>query len=346
MSMTSLIQETVAQAVGIAPLDVRVTLRAARTYQSNRLYDAHVGGRHFIVKEFLKPDEFEEAPVREFNGLQLMAPLDVAPQPLAWRPHRSGTRPFVVYEYMQGEMWDRRRPGAAELSQLAAMWLRINGVTTDRLWISRGYETPLAAQMESFAGIYRRYRDWAEAAFPRGAHAAAMCLSVLQERAPVVSELAEETPPLCFCRADARFANVIARPDGRVGLVDWEDCGLRDPALDLADIMTAPNQEDLLAWEDWQPFVQAYLSGHAELDSTLERRMQLYLALFPLAWLGCLLSAGVTRAEESQLGGWTIHDLPANKRLRRYLARAYTWPNPDIHTELEALADVQFFPEG
>jgi len=31
--------------------------------------------------------------------------------------------------------------------------------------------------------------------------------------------------PLCFCRSDARFANVIARPDGRLGLVDWEDSG-------------------------------------------------------------------------------------------------------------------------
>jgi len=61
--------------------------------------------------------------------------------------------------------------------------------------------------------------------------------------------------PECFCRSDARFANVIARPDGRVGLVDWEDSGLRDPARELADLLHHPNQEDLIDAEGWQPFL-------------------------------------------------------------------------------------------
>lgn len=344
--MTSHIRGTVAQALGIVPLDVGVALRPARTYQSNRLYDAHVGDRHFIVKEFLKPDEFDEAPIREFEGLRLVAPLDVAPQPVVWRPHTADTRPLVVYEYMPGEMWDRRRPAETELSQLAALWLLINSVSTDRPWISRGYETSLAAQMASFARMYERYGEWAAAFFAPGAQTAAMCLSALQEHAAFVNQLAGEVPPLCFCRRDARFANIIARPDGRLGLVDWEDCGLGDPAADLADIMTAPNQEDLLAWDDWQPFLQPYLEGHAARDPRLEWRMQLYLALFPLAWLGWLLTAGVARASEGSLAGWMIHGMPANERLRRYLARAYAWPAHDIRAQLEALADVRFFPES
>ncbi len=339
-------RERIGAALGVAPLDVHLALRPPLSYQSNRLYDAYVADRHYMVKEFLKPAEFAEAPVREFEGLQLVSSLDVAPQPLLWQPHSANTRPFVVYEFMEGEMWDRRRPSSADLEQLSALWLVINSRTGDRLWISRSFEMPLSAQLDWFAGVYHRYGEWAEANFPPGSQAASLCLFVLQERAAVILELSEETPPLRFCRADARFANVIARPDGRLGLVDWEDCGLRDPALDLADIITAPNQEDLLTWDDWQPFVQPYLQGHVLQDTGLERRMQLYLALLPLAWLGWLLRAAFSRAQENQLQDWESHQMPANQRLRRYLARASAWPNLDFNPELEELEEIRFFPEG
>jgi hypothetical protein len=51
-------------------------------HHSNRLIDAWSGGQHLIVKEFLKPDEFDGAPAREYRALQLLAPLDIAPQPV------------------------------------------------------------------------------------------------------------------------------------------------------------------------------------------------------------------------------------------------------------------------
>src|SRR5712691_10851101 len=94
--------------------------------------------------------------------------------------------------------------------------------------------------------------------------------------------------PLCFCRSDPRFANVIARPDGRLGLVDWEDCGLRDTAREVADLLLHPNQEDLLGWREWQAFLQPYIDGRRS-DADFERRLQAYLAVFPIFWLGLLL---------------------------------------------------------
>src|SRR5438105_35954 len=69
----------------------------------------------------------------------------------------------------------------------------------------------------------RAYADWVEAEFPAGRAAATACLGLIEHRRNVVDELSAANPALCFCKADPRFANVIQRPDGRLGLIDWED---------------------------------------------------------------------------------------------------------------------------
>ena len=182
---------------------------------------------------------------------------------------------------------------------------------------------------------------------PARAGAADLCLMVLERCRGVVGDLAEHSPPLCFCRADARFANVIRRPNQRLGLVDWEDSGLCDPVRDVADLLTHPNQEDLLSWENWQAFLQPYLAAFRASDPHLPRRLHLYLALLPLFWIVTLLSHGVAIASSDSglLASWTINELPANCRLRRYLARALAWPSQDIAAQVIRRDDLFFFPD-
>jgi aminoglycoside phosphotransferase (APT) family kinase protein len=341
------VAELVARAIGVAVNAVRVDLRPPVEHQSNRLYDVRVDGRHLIAKEFLKPDEFTTSPWREHRALELVAPLDLAPAPVCIEPAATAAHgPVVVYEYLEGEAWDRRRPTAAQLGRLARTWLVVNRVPTDGLWPSRGQERSFAEAEAWFREGLRAYGGWAAAEFPPGRRGLDLCLELLERRRPIGQELGDREPLLCFCRSDPRFANVIERPDGRIAMVDWEDSGLRDPARDLADLATHPNQEDLLSADDLAAFLGPYLAERSALDADLERRMQLYLAIFPLFWLADLMRSGARRAQTGRLSGWSINGLPPNARLRRYLARALAWPASDFSAQLDPLADLSFFPPG
>jgi aminoglycoside phosphotransferase (APT) family kinase protein len=149
-----------------------------------------------------------------------------------------------------------------------------------------------------------------------------------------------------MCRGDARFANFIRRPDGRVGLVDWEDSGLRDPAREIADIITAANQEDLVEWDDWQVFLRSYLEGRYATDPQLACRVDLYLAIFPIMRIVIQTGHGLQRIQTGVLDSWTINDMAPNLRLRRYLARTVAWPDPHFDTQLAALEESTVFPDA
>ena len=339
------LKQLIQKATGLPASALRIVPRPPIDIQSNRLYDVWAGDRRLIAKEYLKPNEFDEAPFREFNALERLAALDIAPQPVYLHPEPTpALGPVVFYEFMAGQMWDRYRPTATELGQLADLWLKMNTLPTAGLWMSRGQDQPLADNAANFRMAFEKYGAWADHSFAPGRRAADLCLEVLACRQNVVRQLDAETPVFCFCRSDARFANVIARPDGRLGLVDWEDSGLRDPARDLADLMIHANQEDLLAPDEWQAFLQPYLAVRGQKDPHLAQRTHLYLALFPIFWLKILIGIGLQRVESGRLSSWQVNGLPPNERLRRYLARSLAWPEHDFSRQLESVAEVQFFP--
>jgi hypothetical protein len=345
--MSDAVAGLVAQALKVSPAAAHVVARTPLDHQSNRLYDVWVVGRHLIAKEFLKLDELHDAPVREWKALELLAPLDIAPQPvLSERSSTPALGPIVVYEWMEGEMWDRHVPHRQGLAQLADVWLKMHALPTGDLWVSRGFGRPLPELATALTTRFALFAQWVEAEFAAGQRAVDLCWRQFERLHDVVAELAQYTPVHCFCRADPRFANVIQRPDGRLGLVDWEDSGLRDPAMDVADLITHPNQEDLLAWDEWQAFLDPYLAVQGAVDPYLRHRIHLYTALFPIFFLTTLVRRGVGRVESGQLAQWTINGLPPNERLRRFLARAMAWPEMGFAQQLEAIAEVTFFPTG
>jgi len=345
--MHDTLQTLIAQAVDQPVTAIRVDQRSSLTHQSNRLYDVWVGDRHLIVKEFLKPDELHDAPMREARALDLLAPLDIAPRLVLFQSSAtSKLGPFVVYEWMAGEMWDRSGTSPQQLVQLADAWLKLNDLPQDHLLMARGYERSPRETGAQMRNRFLAYANWVNTDYPAGRHAVDLCVDLMERRQEIADELERCEATLCFCRGDARFANVIQRPDGHIGFVDWEDSGLGDPARDIADLITAANQEDLLDWDDWQHFLRPYLEGRHAVDPHLARRIELYLAVYAIFWVVILTSHGLQRVRRGQLGGWTINTMPPNRRLRRYLARALAWPEMRFADQLNELAEVTFFPDA
>jgi len=338
IDIPEVLRNVASKASGLPPAGLTILPRNPLEIQSNRLYDIHADHRHLIAKEYILPNELQEAPVREFKALQLLSSLDIAPQPVFFEP---SIAPIVVYEYMEGEMWDRRKPEGKDLANLAKSWLKIHSVPSD--WLSRGSERSLD---EIEAGLRERiaeYTGWVTKEFEPGRRAAAICQELLDSRHKLVQELACLNSTLYFCRSDPRFANVIQRPDGRIGFVDWEDSGLRDPARELADILMHPNQEDLESWAEWKEFLEPYIAVQGKVDDSLVERMRIYLAIFPIFWLTNLMSRGIRLASVGKLDGWKVNGVPGNVRMRRFLARALAWPDMNYADQLDTLGEVKFF---
>jgi Phosphotransferase enzyme family len=333
------VRTAVARALGRPALESEITLRPSTAHQSNRLYDVYVQGVHLIAKEYLRADR-PEAAHHEYAALRHVESLQLAPEPVFFS---RSVGPVVVYRYMEGNMWDRRVPLARELRDLAELWLRFHELETGGLWMSTGQATPWPGIVARLRAPLVAYARWADGRSSQSRAAARLCLEALERCVTAAAPLmASGTPPLCFCQSDARFANVIARPDGRLRLVDWEDSGLRDPAREVADLFMHPNQEDLLDFAAWQPFLSLYVDGRRH-DSEFERRLQGCLTLFPVFWLGILLADGLRRITAVEFETWRINEMEPNTRLRRYLARAQAWPDPDPNTVLAKLGDVAFF---
>lgn len=336
-----LVETAVSRAIGPqAAIQERIPLG----FQSNQLFDVWWNGRHFIAKHYLKADELADAPRREFAALQLLAPLNVAPQPVFYDPDLG---PVVIYEFLEGKMWDRTKPTAVQLQQLADLWLTLNNMPPHELWLSHGMDRTMQDLAATFHHFLQNYEDWAAQHFKPGLAAVSECRLLLERLPTILDSFAQlPEPTLLFCRADPRFANVIQRPDGRLALVDWEDCGLRDPARSVADLLTHPNQEDLLTDEEWAAFLRPYTAARLKTDPHFNERVHHYLALFPVFWLLGLLNYGVNHFNAgNSLKGWQPNRIPVNIQLRRYLARATCWPTPPTAADQASLAQLCFFPD-
>lgn len=336
--------EKAARCLGALPGELELRLRLPLPHQSNRLYDASHAGCHLIVKEFLKPEEHAEAPWREYRSLEFMAGHDLAPRPLAWAP-AAGPKdpPLVIYEFMPGRMWDRSVPTGPQLQALSELYIRMNAAGEGAVWPSRSDAFPEKAsgRLEQVLG---QYLSFCESEHLEGLEMGERLAASFRTRRDDLGELAGMDPHRCFSRADPRFANVIQRPDGRLGMVDWEDGGQVDPALDIADLLTHPNQEDLLAPSTWRAFLDPYrLHRRLQGDTEFDRRLDLYTGVLLLFRLLTLLEIGLGKAAADALAGWRINGMPARRRLNRYYRQSLAWPRRSEGPRQPDLKQTVFF---
>ena len=186
------------------------------------------------------------------------------------------------------------------------------------------------------------YCQWVDVHFPVGTKAASLTQQALQNCIAVADQLDAELPLLCFNQSDTRFANIVQRSTNVLGLVDWEDCGLEDAGRNLSGLLLAPNQEDLLNFDEWQAFLEPVMALQRRTMPAIEGRFQSYLLLTSMFWLGLFLSIGTGR---STFEGWEANRLPVKVRLQRYLARALAYPSLDFTSQLEQIAPLHFFSD-
>ena len=342
--MRERIQQRVHNISNIPLSDITITARKRLDYQSNNLYDVHFEDSHWIAKEFVKEDEFLDAPRREYDALKLLETFDIAPVPIDYLPYPEFEHPVVIYEFMPGEMWDRRKPSQDELKALAETWLITHQATKDGLWLSRGWDETEEQRLAQSHWFYTAYLEWAELHFPDGVKPVKEAIAFYDIYHEEIQKLCRANPALLFSRSDPRFANIIARPDGRIGFVDWEDSGLRSPIRTIADLLLHPNQEDLLSDTEWQIFLDIYFNSYPVQSNNLRQLLRWYKLVGSLMWLGGLLYFGVQRARQGTLTEWQINGMPANQRLRRYLARAKGWADDSFESQLARVQDLSFFP--
>ena len=108
---------------------------------------------------------------------------------------------------------------------------------------------------------------------------------------------------------------------------------MRDPATEVADLLMHPNQEDLLSWAVWQPFLTTYIQSRQASKGVCKGLWRSLLSF----WLGILLQQGMQRSALGTLDAWQINAMEPNVRLRPYLARAQGWPDPDPAVEPESI---------
>lgn len=328
------------------PADIRLRPLDPLDHQSNHLYEARAGGAVYMVKEFRKPDELYDAPAREYFAMEALAAREIAPRPVAYvRAGQLGTGqwPIVVYQRMAGEMWDRRAPSAAEMGDLARLWLAIHEVPVEGAPRARGIADGAGRLLDRLPHVLQRYADWAREAAPHCLPMARALEQVGSRAGAAAAELRELPVREVYCRSDARFSNVIARPDGRLGMVDWEDCGVGDPAQFVADLRIGPNQEDLISDAAWQSFSGLYLGALGRRDPTLARRVALYELLVASLWLGWMAERVLTDAAAGPVRPWAMNTMPATERGRRFLARALAWPEGDFEAASAEVGDYRFF---
>lgn len=320
--------------------ELSITPRPPAAFQSNALHDVRARNGHYIAKVYLKQREWDDAPHREFLGLKLVEALDIAPRVIAMK---AAPEPVVLYEFLPGQAWDRRVPQPGDLDALLDLLLRMQALHSDH---PRLAHRPNSALSHDYArAIFDRYVAWCDRRHPAGRATAALCQRAIEQAEPAFQDLAQERFVPRFTKPDMRFANVIARPDGRLALVDWEDSMLGDPAFDLADMLTAPNQEDLVPWRAWAPIWRRCFDAHRAADPRMAERAARHAQICAIYWL-TLVGKGMQLAEAGQPPHFDINSMLSEQRLRRFLARALA-PEPAAFDDtLTALPETCFFPDA
>jgi hypothetical protein len=253
----------------------RAKLRPLTGGHNNGVYAASVDGQQLCLKLSVV-DERGRAE-REWQALQLLAAHrpGLAPAPLWYDP--DPRQPVVVMQLLSGRHLGGQRLDRTQLAMLAQLYAELYQITPATA------ARPLPAAVGQPAALLRRIGGvWdamgAGADAPWQAEAARLWQRWSAGPDPAV--LLAPAPHM-FSRGDPSLANWLW--DGhRLALVDFENAGLRDRAVELADLV-----EHIQA-RNTPPAAWAWFVSRFDLDEDERARYQAARRLFALFWLALL----------------------------------------------------------
>ncbi len=250
----------------------------------NLLWLVECQGEQAVAKLYLDAGQIHSR--REYDGQYLFSRDGLAPRP-RWREQDPPglPRPILVYEWTPGDPLDPA--DRAQVESLALAVARIHSVDANLTRgfsphpISLSYTWKLLSQSvtQIDGWLAARGADQVQVAF---AFLAGHALTLVNQALPLW-----KTAPSAPVHGDLTLENMV-HSRGRTVLLDWEQFGLGDPALDAATFLHANRQElDEAVQARW---LETYL---AAVDQPgLAERIAVYDKLLPVQAV-CFLLDGL-----------------------------------------------------
>lgn len=258
---------------------------------TNLLWRVDCRGQEAVLKFYLDAGQVRSR--REFDGQTLLSPYGLAPQPL-WLDRIPETLPrsVLVYRWVEGEPFD-----AGDEDQWLAMagaLAQVHAAPVDGVHRFSPHPVNLAFFWSVLGPSLPPLQNWLAS---RRLVRLTGLLGRLHGRG---QQIVNEALPLwdqapVAVHGDLRLENVLDSFGAPV-LLDWEQFGLGDPALEVARFLHEQRHAapaPLL--EEW---LDAYLDGSE--DETIDLRIAFYQQLLPLQDAAYLLSGGMKLSAEDR----------------------------------------------
>lgn len=250
----------------------------------NNVYHLADGGRHMVLKRRL--DCNAHPLIREYHVMRALRGQGIAPAPyvLDLRPEIR-VAPCIVMQYVEGKRVPKGGITPDLARTIARTCLTVHGAPIDDLLRDlpelaeqsytdlRTYVTDLVFQY----GAWLEVRQQAELDDALSARVSGL-VSWLLDRAETENDHWTGYVPRALCQGDLREFNMVARDDSVV-LLDWERCGVDDPAYDIAWFLALGDLSD----EAEHAFRDAYGLGLPG-DLSFWRRVDAFRIADELTW--------------------------------------------------------------
>lgn len=223
---------------------------------------------------------------REFHSTRLLHELgiqQISAKPIALHLDIAELEgDVVISQWLEGE--NRVSPPAANqqedwlailqsLAQVHAVQPAMSKIELPRA------ASPAQHPIENFELIHQRFNELPQGQLGQLHHAEIARL--IEAIKAAVPPYWEEAPALRLIHSDCHSANMLWH-EGRVLLVDWENSGWADPALDIANMAANWRFMDLpQSHQDW--LRETY--GEMRSDPTLPKRAAVYTLQLDMIWL-------------------------------------------------------------